>query len=409
MVKVELRLDKRRKPKSEGYPIIYYIRYQGKAYRKHSGYRCKPVDWNDRKQNVKASHPNGVVLQQYLIDECFQLQKKLAEAEAQNLSYQQAQRITSQLPTFIEHWQKRIDQLYQARDLGNMQTYQAELNWLQKHFPGIRSFEDVNYQNMKNLVAFLDGQGLSYATIRHRMATIKAVWNDARKSFPGKITGSPFEGIMSGRRPQTTLKPKHQSIDVVRDLVKFSPGNKAQQLAKDAWLMAFALQGAGIIDVLYFEPALITDGYYPLQRLKMPKKQIVVKVKMLPLHKLIIDRWYQSNQPYLFPSVNVPRNDPRVIKKQPEGTRQYNNARRNIDHRLKSISKNLNSALPLTMKQARHSWIIAARDLGVPKELIEQCVGHRGSSVMDQHYFGQYPQKKIDEVNRSVLKASKLL
>jgi len=289
-----------------------------------------------------------------------------------------------------------------------MRTYQLQLGWLRDYTGKDElSFKEMNYGLLKNLVAYSDGLGHSYHTISQRLRTYAAVWNDAAKRWPADVAGNPFSGLLAGRKPARVERNeiRHQAIEDIQKLVNYKAANAGQQKAKDCWLLAFALQGAGIIDVLYFDVEKIEDGYYPLKRLKMPKKNVVVKVKISGMMQEIIDRHYRDYNAYLFDAVQVPRNDTTILpgKSVPEGTRQYDNGRNTIETRLKFISKKLGLAKGLSMVQARHSWIVAARDLGISKELIEQCVGHQGQSVMDRHYFGSYDQALLDEVNEKVM------
>lgn len=409
MAKVKLKLRKHDGEGEDGYPIVFYIRYNTKPYYKRTGYFSKEKHWSESMNNVRGSHPKGVKLQTDLENKATDWQITLTAAEREGLSFTDAwEGESNKLPAFSTHFENRIQELYQAKDLGNMRTYQVQLKWLRDWIgKDVISFKDINYSTLRRLIAYSDGLGHSYYTLNQRLRTYAAVWNDAARRWPKEVIGNPFEGLMADRKPERKAvnSVRHQSIDDIKKLLQYKPANKGQQRAIDCWLLAFALRGAGIIDVLYFDADKIVEGYYPLKRLKMPKKNVVIDVKITPMVEEIIERHQRDYNPYLFDLVKVARNDSTMLpgKKLPEGTRQYDNARTNIDTRLKGISKNIGLKLNLSMLQARHSWIVAARDLGIAKEVIEQCVGHQGQSVMDRHYYGQFEQQVLDEANEAVL------
>ncbi len=413
MANVELRLRQYGKVNPKGWPICFYIRYQGKPYYRRTGYFALDGEWNHKRNVLKSSHPKAPRLQNYLTQEVLDLHIALEAAERERLSFEQALNSAKGAPSFSEHFEERIGELHQAGDLGNKRVYEAQLKWL-RNYLGKQDieFSEINFGTLQRLIAFCDGLGNSYNTIRQRLQTIKAVYKNGMKRYPKSVIPQDFSGLLEGRAPTRIKKhqDQHQPIEDVVRVMLHKPKNKGQEKALDVWKLAFLMQGAGIIDMIYL-PDSIGGSHYELKRLKMPKKDIVIKVHFNELSLAILNRYYdyppKKGKAYLFDLARVPRDYKDVLpgKKQPEGSRLYENARTNIDRRLKQISKDLGLKKPLSMIQARHSWVIIARDLGFPRELIEQCIGHKGQSVMDKHYFGKYNQKEIDKVNVFVERA----
>lgn len=409
MAKVLLRLRTFDGETPEGYPICWYIRYAGKPFYRRTGYYSSKKDWNQEKNTLRAGHPKGKHLVNYLNQEQLQLQIDLTKAEAAGLTFKEAIRSTEDLPSFTRHFEQRIKELHQAGDLGNMRFYTQQLNFLKQNLGAVIEFSQLDYGSLQRLVAFSEGLGHSYNTIRQRIQTIKAVYNNAVKRYPEKIPALDFSGLLAGRSAPRSMgrEIQHQGLEDLQRIFSYTPKSKAHLRALDVWRLAFLLQGAGVIDVLYFDPKKVSLGYYPLKRLKMPKKDITIYVLINSLADQILKRHAKKGQPYAFDLLNRPRNAREILpgKKLPEGTRQYDNARTIIDRNLKRVSKDLDLAKPLSMIQARHSWVILARDLGTPKEIIQQCIGHQGQAVIDRHYFGQYDQERLDAVNLAVLNA----
>lgn len=409
MAKVSLRLRTHDGETAEGYPICFYVRYSGKPYYRRTGYYAEKKHWNTEKHSLKAGHPLGKKLINYLDQERLKLQIALNEAELEGLTFNQALKSNNDLPSFTEHFEQRIKELHQAGDLGNMRFYKAQLKFLKSNLGESIQFSELDYSQLQRLVAFSEGLGHSYNTIRQRIQTIKAVYNNAVKRYPGKVPAQDFTGLLAGRSaPRGVAREiQHQDLEALRAIFKYSTSNQAHLRALDIWRLAFLMQGAGVIDMLYLDPNKLLKGYYPLKRLKMPKKEIVVKVLVNDLAAAIINRHYKKGRPFVFNFLDRPRSAKEVLpgKKVPEGTRQYDNARTIIDKNLKRVSDLLQLERPLSMVQARHSWVILARDLGTPKEIIQQCIGHRGQAVIDRHYYGQFEQEKIDAANIAVMQA----
>ena len=121
----------------------------------------------------------------------------------------------------------------------------------------------------------------------------------------------------------------------------------------------------------------------------------------------IIKEYHKPGQPFVFDYVSTTRNDKKILpgNTSPEGTRQYDKARNLINKNLRQVSKQMNLSRQLSIMQARHSWVITARDRGIAKEVIQQCIGHQVQQVIDLHYFGNYEQAQLDAVNLKVMAA----
>ena len=403
---MELRLRTKGVKEKEEYGIYFYIRYLGKPYWKHTGYTSEKKFWSETAKTVKSTHPKGKRLKEALWADLVSLQSALSKAEMKNVPYREALNFKKEYISYSKHWEKRLKQLNKAGDLGNYELYAATLADFRKYMERENiDFSDLTYHTLKGYEAYLDSRKLKINTIRLKFRIVKAVWNDAVRTYE-EVNGNPFEGLLKNRaKAVTVFKDKHQPLEVLRQLANYRSTDQGKQLASDMWLMAFGLRGAGIIDLIYMDAQNLQDDYYIYDRLKMPKRQIWLKVKMLPWHYDILKPYLEQNSRYIFDLVDVPRNDNTLLPdlKKALGTHQYNRARKNIDNNLKRISTELKLSMPLSMIQARHSWVLLARDLGISKDIIQQAIGHQGQSVMDKHYFGRYDQSLLDGINEQLI------
>lgn len=411
MAKVKLTLRKHDGEDTEGYPICFYVRYRGKPYFKRTGYFSKERDWNDRVNNVRASHPKGVQLQSWFENESTRLQIRLTQYEQDGYPFNIAWGGDKELPLYSAHFETRIGELFKAKDLGNMKIYRTQLKWLRKWFGQEDiSFHEMNHDKMRKLVAHCDGLGEAYYSINMRLQCFKAVWSDAVNRWPVQMSKFyyPFKGLLKGRKRARTEKRRelHQPIENIINLRDYDFKSKSLAMGRDLWMLAFYLRGVNFADIIYMRPESIKNEYWSFKRLKLDKKEVWLKVKIIPQAMEIIERHRSDKWPFVFPFVTVERNyvqEGAEVDDTPEGTRQFEAAQAIQWWRLKKISQLLEFEKSLSMVQARHSWTIIAGSLGLHDSVIDQCIGHVPQSVLGRHYAGPKPQQVLDEANEKVV------
>lgn len=109
--------------------------------------------------------------------------------------------------------------------------------------------------------------------------------------------------------------------------------------------------------------------------------------------KTILNRYPGNASDYLLPIIPLHVTDER---------KAYRNQSYSINRRLKQIAVMLDITTPLTLYVARHSWASAAKDSGIPINIISQGMGH-DSETTTQIYLSSLDTSVIDHANSLIL------
>lgn len=83
--------------------------------------------------------------------------------------------------------------------------------------------------------------------------------------------------------------------------------------------------------------------------------------------------------------------------------RQYRNALRLVNNKLKEIATMAGLQVNLTMYVSRHSWASIAKNKNVPLSVISEGMGH-DSEATTQIYLASLDNSLVDKANEMILK-----
>ena len=98
----------------------------------------------------------------------------------------------------------------------------------------------------------------------------------------------------------------------------------------------------------------------------------------------IVDKYQRNGTDYLLPIINKVGNE----------QRQYRNALRLVNNKLKEIAIIVGLQVNLTMYVSRHSWASIAKNKNVPLSVISEGMGH-DSEATTQIYLASYLLRRI--------------
>jgi integrase len=107
----------------------------------------------------------------------------------------------------------------------------------------------------------------------------------------------------------------------------------------------------------------------------------------------IINRYYNPASDYVFP----------IIKTAGKEYREYKNALRLVNVRLKEIGEMIGTPIKLTTYVGRHSWGSAAKSCDIPISVISESMGHDNETTT-QIYLASIDTSIIDQANTKNLK-----
>lgn len=276
--------------------------------------------------------------------------------------------------------------------------YKYTLNALKK-FTG-RDRLDVNEVTFEMLTAWkawIEARnGKGSRSVSYYLEHLKTIHGEARSLYNDddvgvvRIPRQPFrKGLIP---PQPKTRHRALTVEQVKAVVACDPVTFRGKMAKDVFLLSFALVGMNTVDLYHLKKADLKDGVLTYCRAKTDSKRddkAIMKVRVEPEAAAIIERRKGMNGDLLMFATRY-------------GTDSEFNRAMNIG--LKEVGK-LCKIEKLTTYHARHTWATLARnDVGVTLGDVGEALNHspRGSERVTDIYV-ERDFSRVWETNRKVL------
>jgi hypothetical protein len=166
------------------------------------------------------------------------------------------------------------------------------------------------------------------------------------------------------------------------------------EYCRDMFMICFLLQGMPFVDLIHLRKCDWKGDLlkYIRQKTKSPISVYALSAAIAYLRRLVNN---EANTPYLLPFVTL---DGR------EGRRQYENALRMQNDRLKDLAAHLGITENLSTHVARHSWATLAHKNEIRIATISKAMGHK-TEEMTQIYINSIDQEEYKEANEAVFDA----
>lgn len=282
-----------------------------------------------------------------------------------------------------------ITQLKKIGKLRTAETYTATL----RSFMRFRNdtdvlLDDITPELIEMYEAYLQNNGVVRNTSSFYMRILRAVYNRAvEKEFVKQR--NPFKNVYTGvdktakrALPLSTIR-RIKNLDLTR-LPKL-------EFARDMFLFSFYTRGMSFIDMAFLKKTDLQNGYLKYRRRKT-KQQLFIRWEKCMQE--ILDKHNAPESPYLLPIIKVAEQNER---------KQYGNALREVNNKLKEIAKTICLPIPLSTYVARHSWASIARSKNIPISVISEGMGH-DSEMTTQIYLSSLDSSAIDHANSLILK-----
>lgn len=282
-----------------------------------------------------------------------------------------------------------IAQLKQMGKLRTAETYTATL----RSFMRFRNDADVLLDEITpELIAmyeaYLQNNGVVRNTSSFYMRILRAVYNRAvgkdlvRQRNPFKNVYTGVDKTVKRALPLSAIR-RIKNLDLAR-LPKL-------EFARDMFLFSFYTRGMSFIDMAFLKKTDLQNGYLKYRRHKT-KQQLLIRWEKCMQE--ILDKYSPHESPYLLPIIKVAEQNER---------KQYGNALREVNNKLKEIAKTICLPIPLSTYVARHSWASIAKSKNVPISVISEGMGH-DSEMTTQIYLSSLDSSAIDHANSLILK-----
>ncbi len=279
----------------------------------------------------------------------------------------------------------RLEQMGRHR---TSETYRAAL----RSFTQFRENKDVlldeiDSDMMQLYEAYLRNKGLTPNSSSFYMRILRAVYNRAvekdliQQRFP-------FRHVYTGTDKTVKRAIPLIAIKRIKDLdLSLRP---TLDLARDMFLFSFYTRGMSFIDMAYLKKKNLVNGFLSYRRRKTGQQLFIKWEKCM---QEIVDKYPESSTDYLLP----------IIKTNIEERRQYSNAMRLVNNKLKEVAKMAGLQVNLTMYVSRHSWASIAKNKKVPLSVISAGMGH-DSEMTTQIYLASLDSTLIDKANSLILR-----
>lgn len=298
--------------------------------------------------------------------------------------------VRTNLPSFLEFFQQRIDRLEANGNVRTKETYKAAYN----KFQTFRQGEDIpaveiDGAMMEAFQAFLRAQRLSMNSISFYMRIVRAVYHRAVKEGMCQDC-HPFTHVFTGS--QTTVK-RALSLEELKRISRLRLENKEEIFARDLFLLSFYTRGMSFVDLAYLRKEDVHDGTMVYIRRKTGQR---LAMRWEEEMERIVCR-YPTHTPYLLP----------IIQHVGQSERnQYRLMQDRVNRSLKTIAVKAGIKQNLTMYCARHSWATIARENKIPVSVISHAMGHT-SETTTEVYLKAIDSAVIDRCNHDIIRLVK--
>lgn len=286
---------------------------------------------------------------------------------------------------FTAYFQNFIDG---KENKGTKGVYKHTLDKIRSFDPDIdkKNFEHIDLKWLTDFEAFCAKTASKNARNIH-LRNIRAVFNNA---IDFDITADyPFRRFKI--RPEETRK-RSLTVEELRKLFDY-PVEPYAEIYRDCFKLIFMLCGINTVD-LHALKSITKDGRIEYKRAKTGR---LYSIKVEPEALGIIEK-YQGTNGLL--CIADRWSDSRNFR------HQLNKALQRIGEveRLgRGGKKVVTSAFPeLSSYWARHTWATIAYEIGIPKDVIAQALGHSDGHDVTNIYIRE-DVRKVDEANRRVL------
>jgi integrase/recombinase XerD len=239
---------------------------------------------------------------------------------------------------------------------------------------------------------WLDAHSVSPNTASAYMRSLRALYNKAPLGKMQKKSNL-FATVKTSNTK--TDKRAAEASDIKRLVALDLNVGTLLCLSRDVFLFCVFAMGMPFVDAAHLKKSQIHGDIIEYRRQKTGK---VIRVKIEPCMQILIDRYNEPGNEYVFP----------ILKSMNRGKdkqtmdRHYGSALSYYNHELKVLGKMAGIKIKLTSYVARHTWASLAYINKVDIAVISQALGHSSTSTT-QIYIKEINGNVVFKANAFVL------
>ena len=375
--------------------VIYYqITHNRKTQQITTKIRVQPSDWDTDEEQIVATAPNRSMIQNRIDSDVALLRRFIADLDSSGMDYS-VEDVISRYKSpqchilVLDYMRTQIEQLRATNRLGTAKNYEKTMCSFGEFLGDVRlPLSALTEQVITDYNASLIQRGLVRNSVSFYMRVLRAIYNKAVRQ---KLIEQqyPFTEVYTGI-DRTRKRAVSESIVAQLPHLELEEGSPLA-LCRDMFIFSYCTRGMAFVDIAYLKKSNLQNGMICYARRKTGQ---LLSVRIEPSIQRIIDRYANTDSPYVFPIL--------VSLDAVEAYEQYQVALNTHNRLLGRLSEILGCGCKLTSYTSRHSWATAARNHNVPISVISQGMGHT-SEQTTQIYLTMLENSVIDEANKGII------
>ena len=375
--------------------VIYYqITHNRRTQHITTKLRVLPTEWDADECEMVTSAPSRSMIQNRINSDVVLLRRIITDLDGSGMDYSVEDIINRYKSPqshilVLDYMRTQIEQLRATNRLGTAKNYEKTMCSFGDFLRDVRlPLSALTEQVITDYNSFLIQRGLVRNSVSFYMRVLRAIYNKAVRQ---KLIEQqhPFTEVYTGI-DRTRKRAVSESIIVQLHRLELETGTPLA-LCRDIFIFSYCTRGMAFVDIAYLRKSNLQNGMICYARRKTGQ---LLSVRIEPSIQRIIDRYANSDSPYVFPILSSLDAN--------EAYEQYQVALNNHNRLLGRLSEMLGCGCKLTSYTSRHSWATAARNHNVPISVISQGMGHT-SEQTTQIYLTMLENSVIDDANKGII------
>ena len=387
--------------------ICAKISHNNESKRISLGIKINANDWDFEYNKVKENAPNREYLQLLIDTEIQKINKKILNYQIQNQKFtldnlletpEKKQKIIT-IETYI---MQLVSQLKEIGKLSSASKYYFCLSSLSKFKPMNIPFTGIDFQFLKDYEVYLRKKGLANNSIATQFSCFKSTYNKALEEGIFTNEDSPFKKFKVGRLWTQTRKRAIHKEDIQKlkefdlsTLIKYP--TPYLEFARDIFMFSYLTAGINFKDIATLRYCDLDNGRIYYSRHKTQKNMNTI---LLPDALAILNKYIKKDagaEDYIFPVL-----DRNIHITEQQQADRIQKVLKQINRKLKMISKAVNLKINLTTYVARHTFATVLKRSGVDIGIISESLGHSDLKTT-QIYLDSFENSQIDAAMQNLL------
>lgn len=375
--------------------VIYYqITHNRRTLHITTKLRVHPTEWDADECEMVTSATSRSMIQNRIDCDVVLLRRIITDLDGSGMDYSVediVNRYKSPLSHILvlDYMRTQIEQLRATNRLGTAKNYEKTMCSFGEFLGDVRlPLTALTEQVITNYNSFLIQRGLVRNSVSFYMRVLRAIYNKAVRQ---KLIEQqhPFTEVYTGI---DRTRKRAVSESIIAQLYRLElEAETPLALCRDMFIFSYCTRGMAFVDIAYLKKANLQNGMICYARRKTGQ---LMSVRIEPSIQRIIDRYADSESPYVFPILSSLDAN--------EAYEQYQVALNTHNRLLGRLSEMLGCGCKLTSYTSRHSWATAARNHNVPISVISQGMGHT-SEQTTQIYLTMLENSVIDDANKGII------